>query len=111
MPATAAAAAAYLAPVESVDCRRKLSMPAAIAKIGSAAITNSSAGCVAARKAATLPARLGATTALAISKPPVEQRFTARSSGIPCGSSQAQNAGQAESREKIQAKAPSVKPL
>src|SRR5438445_628259 len=104
-------AAAYLAPVESDDCRMKLSIPAAIAKIGSAATTSSSAGFAAARKALAVPARPGATTAFAISRPPVEQKFTASSSGIPWGSIHAQNAGHAESREKIQANAPRVKPL
>jgi hypothetical protein len=42
---------------------------------------------------------------------PPEHRMTASNSGIACGRSQAQNSGQARSREKIQTNAPSVRPL
>jgi len=83
MAMSAVAAAAYLAAVESNDCLRKLSIPAAITNSGSEAITNSSAGSAAARNARAVPIRPGATTAFAISNPAAEQRFTASSSGIP----------------------------
>src|ERR1700690_4086024 len=109
--ATAPAAAANRASVESDDWRRKLSIAAATMKSGTDAATSSSAGLAASRSAAATVRRRAASTALPISKPAVEKEVIPRSSVIAWGSSQAQKIGHAASREKIQANAPSVIPL
>src|SRR5690348_10518676 len=109
--ATAMAAAANRAVVESEDCRRKLSIAAAITNSGHAANTICSAGLALARSDAATPSRPGAATAVAMSRPPEEHKVMARSSGTAWGSSHAQNTGHIESRENIHANAPSVRPL